>query len=107
MRINPQRLIWTRVTERTDGTSIPGEIDYTLGVEVNDTIEERLVVVGALQPDNTYIAQLGDMAWEPGVHTVALRATEKATGLDSTWSNTTSFEIVDAAPRPPLAVAVE
>lgn len=107
MKINPKRLKWTRVLQRTDGTDIPGEINYALGVDHGDTIEERLIVVGSLQPDGMYIAQLSDMAFDVGVTTISMRATEVDTGLTSAWSNTVTFEIVDAAPAAPFAVAVE
>lgn len=107
MKINPRELSWGRVTTRVDGSDIPGEVNYALGVDYGDTIEEMFVVVGSLQPGGVYVAPIGDMEFSPGVTTIALRATEVDSGLTSAWSNTATFEIVTAAPTAPFAVAVE
>jgi hypothetical protein len=107
MKINPTKITWGRVTERTDGSTIPGEINYNVGTAGADgAITHHAILVGSLQPDNTFSAPIADMSFEPGVHTLALSATEVATGLTSAWSNTVAFEIVVAKPKPPLAVAV-
>lgn len=107
MKINPTKVRWTAPTERTDGSTIPGEINYDIGTETNEGVVQNLaVIVGELQTGGVYEAPLADFSFEPGVHTVALRATEVDTGLTSAWSNTVQFEIVDAKPKAPLAVAV-
>ena len=107
MKINPKQISWAKVNERTDGTTIPGEINYTVGVvNADDSVTAMSVLVGELQTDGMYVAQLSEMSFEPGTHTVTMSATEVDTGLTSAWSNRVSFEIVDAKPKAPLAVAV-
>ena len=106
MKINPRNIFWRAPTERTDGSTIPGDLNYDIGVETGDHVQALAIIVGNLQTDGLYQAPLSDFSFEPGVHTIALRATEVATGLTSAWSNTASFEIVAASPQPPLAVAV-
>ena len=106
MKLNPKNIFWRPTTERTDGSTIPGALNYDIGVETGDSVQALAVIVGSLQTDGLYQAPIRDFSFEAGVHTIALRATEQATGLTSAWSNTVSFEIVTAAPIAPLAVAV-
>lgn len=109
MKINPRKIFWGKVNARVDGSVIPEDspLDYDIGVaDAEGQIQHLATIVGTLQEER-YEAPLADFSFSPGTHTVALRATERATGLSSRWSTAVTFQFVDAEPNPPNAVAVE
>jgi hypothetical protein len=107
VRINPKNLFWRAPTENEDGSPITSPLDYELGGVLDETtIVSLYTVVGSLQTDGSYQAPLGEMAFEPGEHGIALRAINRdLPELVSKWSAPVFFKVV-AAPKPPLAVAV-
>lgn len=110
MPINPRVVKWRGPTQREDGSAIPEDspLDYDIGVaDAGGAIQHLATLIGTLQPDGIYEAPLADFSFTPGDYTIALRATERATGLASRWSTSVQFSIVDAVPNPPNAVAVE
>lgn len=105
--LNPRRLRWRGSTHRVDGTPITNPLDYELGELVGEAFVPKLIVVGELQESGEYIAQLADMGFEDGNHTVALRAIELGPNLASAWSQPVSFTFIRSAPAAPFGLAVE
>jgi hypothetical protein len=107
MKINPENVLWTAPTKRTDGSAITTPLNYEIGHRVGGNLVPIAIIVGSLQTNGVYKAPLADFSFGDGPHEIALRATESGTKLTSAWSDTVTFEIVSAGPQPPLALAVE
>lgn len=104
----PNGFTWTPPATNTDGTPIVVPLDYELGeldVATNNYVP-LATIVGVLQAGR-YEAPVGDMVFNSGQHTLALRAVahDEDDVLNSVWSNAASFVIV-GTPNAPLAFAI-
>ena len=107
MKFNPKTLSWSAPTENEDGTPIDYALNYELGVADGDVTEAVLTLPEELNAEGIYVAQIADMNFEPGTHTVRVRAlSEEHEGRISKWSTSVTFA-VGANPAAPFAVAVE
>jgi len=105
---NPTVFRWRAPTTNEDGTPIDYDLNYELG-EQDDlgAFAPKASIVGSLQVDDVYEAPVGDMLWEAGEHTVALRAVNSEdTDKVSDWSNPVTFIWSDRIPNAPLEFSV-
>jgi len=108
---NPTVFRWQAPSKNEDGTAIDYTIDYELGEDEGDGIDgnyvPKVALAGSLTAGGFYEAPVGQMAWSPGTHTVALRAINHAEPTKvSAWSNAAVFLWSDRIPMPPLAFTV-
>ena len=105
---NPTVFRWQAPTTSEDGTPIDYALNYELGEDDGTGVYTPIVtIVGALQPDDFYEAQVDQIAWTVGEHTVALRTINaEEEGKVSAWSNPATFVWSDRIPNPPLFFSV-
>ena len=109
MRINPTKLRWNAPTENIDGSGIVGDLNYTLGIMVENDLDfiEVVSFPGSLNMDGEYEALFADIPAIQGSVTLALKAfyVDKPE-LKSVWSNSIEATFGVAAPKPPFGLAV-
>jgi len=101
--INPEDFSWTPPTENVDGTPVNGPLNYRLYRRADDqphTPDDFFFeVVGTLQPEGHYVAQLTN--FPPGASVIAMTAVD-ADGDESAFSNTMGFALTNGIlPSPP------
>lgn len=114
----PTRYRWRAPKEFTDGVSINVPLDYEIGQEDQDPVTGNTVIVplytviGTLQSNTSpefYEAPVGDMVFDPGEITLAIRAVNRGVSPErfSAWSNTDTFTVTAGVPESPFEFSVE
>ena len=111
MKLNPEKLIWTKPTKTVAGDAIPEDrvLEYEVGtVDAGEDPQALMVVPGQLRSGEEYEAPIGDLGLEDGEHTLVLRSFYKEDPeLKSQWSEAVTFRVDGSVPKPPLDVFVD